>query len=371
MGVLSGPGVSAADGGASAVTGYWKTLTTSSRAQASDEAIFASLNRLRLEFDHQADPWQFHISLDNEAIFNDFANTADFDLIRSRTQDRLAAVDLDKVSVDNDHLYLKHSIYRAYVKYYQPEFQAVVGKQSVDWGRLRFYSPLDVFDSVGALDLEQDERPGLDAVNLNFSPEAFAGVNVVAAPGETDEESSGGVKLYKTISTYDAAIIAAMVHKDQIYGFLFDGYLKGAGFRGELTHTLKDDHRTFFRAAVGLDYTFNDKLYALVEYFYNGGHDDNDTAVLTSSYRRAQEVLSYNRHLSSLWLKYTLTPLWDLNQYVIYDWDGQSVVVNPELSYDLTRNIDLRLGTQLFFGPANSEFGDLKDLYYLELKWFF
>jgi hypothetical protein len=353
------------------ITGYFKTLHNSSRSQSTKEDFFITTNRLRLEFNKQINPWQFYLTLDNEALIHDAENLPEMDLIRSRSQDQLATIDLDKTSVDNEHLYLRHSIYRAYVKYYQPEFQAVVGKQSIDWGRLRFYSPADIFNAVGALDIEHDERVGIDAVNLNFTPEAFAGVNVVAAPAETSGESSGGIKIFKTISTYDAALIAASVNKDQIYGVLFDGYLKSAGFRGEITHTIQDGGRTFPRAGLGLDYTFNDKLYALVEYFYNGGHDDNDPDALTSSYRASRQILSLKKHLTSIWLKYSLTALFDFNQYIIYDTDGRSVVINPELSYDIAQNIDLSLGIQYYSGNAGSEFGDSQNLYYAEFKWFF
>jgi len=353
------------------ISGYYKTLYTTSKLTDSDENYYAATNRLRLEFKKQVNPWQFYLTLDNEAVINDFANTSDFDSIRNKNQHNLAAVDMDKVSVDNDHLYLRHSVYRAYMKYYQPEFQATVGKQGIDWGKMRFYSPLDVFNSVGSLDLEPDERVGIDAVNLNFSPEAFAGLNVVAAPGENNDESSGGIKLFKKISTYDAALIAATVKKEQIYGLSFDGYIQDAGFRGEIAHTQLDSGRRFPRASLGLDYNFTEKFYALVEQFYNGGHDDNDLNALSSSYLTARQIMSLKENLSSLWLKYSLTPLWTANQYIIYDWDGKSIALNPEMVYSWTKNIDLKLGTQLYWGQANSEFGGYEHLYYAEFKLFF
>lgn len=351
--------------------GYYKILPISSRSTTSDEEFFAVTNRLRLDFKKQLNPWEFCLTLDNEAVVNDFADTPDFDAIRSQEQKKVAALDLDKVSTDNDHLYLKHSIYRAYVKYYQPEFQATVGKQAIDFGKLRFYSPLDVFNPVGELAIEHDERPGVDAVNLNYSPEAFAGINAVVAPGRNDETTGGGLKLYHKISTYDAALIAATVRKDQIYGFSFDGYLKSAGFRGELAHVREDNGRNFPRAGLGLDYTFSDKLYGLVEQFYNGGNDDTDSTAFTTSYLTARRVMSLKRNLTSLWLKYSLTPLWTLNNYVVYDWDGKSAALNPEMVYNLSRNVDLKLGTQFFWGNDGAEFGSYENVYYAEVKLFF
>ncbi len=353
------------------LSGYYKALVVGSKSLATKENIFAATNRLRLELKAQKDPWQFYLTIDNEAIINDFANTADFAFIRSRTQDKVAAIDADVVSVDNDHLYLKHSIYRAFIKYYTPEFQAVIGKQLIDWGRLRFYSPVDIFNSVGPVNLEQDERIGVDAINLNYSPEAFVGINLVAAPDSKDENASGGLKIYKTISTYDLALLAASVRKDQIYGFSFDGYIKDAGFRGEFTYTVQDDKREFPRAALGIDYRFNPKWYTLVEHFYNGGHDDNDPAAVKSSYTLSRKVVSLKSQLSGLWIQHNLTPLLDINHYTVYDWDGKSVVLNPEIQYDVNKNTDLRLGTQLYFGRSDSEFGESEHVYYGECSIFF
>jgi len=351
--------------------GYYKTLQTSSQSLTTKENIFASTNRLRLEFKTQLEPWQFYLTVDNEAIINNFANTSDFTYIRSRTQDRVSAVDMDVVSVDNDHLYLKHSIYRAFIKYYTPEFQAVVGKQLIDWGRLRFYSPIDIFNSVSAVSLEPDERIGVDAINLNYSPEAFVGINFIAAPASSDEDASGGIKIYKTLSTYDLALIAASVRKDQIYGFAFDGYIKDAGFRGEFTYTIQDNKKEYPRVALGVDYRFNDKWYTLVEHFYNGGHEDNDPTALYSSYTTSRQIISLNSQLSGIWIQHNLTPLMDINNYTLYDWDGKSVVLNPEVQYDITKNTDLRVGTQLYFGRGNTEFGDYEHIYYGECTIFF
>ncbi len=353
------------------ISGYYKNLVNSSKSSDTKENIFSDLQRLRLELKKLFNPWQFYLTLDNEAVVNDFANTSDFTIVRSKIQNQLASWDLDKVSVDNDHLYLKHSIYRAYVKYYSPQFQAMVGKQAIDWGRMHFYSPLDVFNPPTAIDLEPEERVGIDAINLNFSPESLAGINAVAAPGKNDEKTSLGLKLYKTINTYDCALIAARIKKATILGLSFDGYIQDAGFRGEITHTEDDNKRSFARVSAGLDYNFSDKLYFLGEQFFNGGHEDNDINAFTSSYQLSAQTLSIKKNLTSFLWKYSLTPLVDLSLTTIYDWDGKSVMANPQLKYNILSDIDLIVGSQFFWGNTNSEFGSYQHRMYCELKWFF
>jgi hypothetical protein len=352
------------------ISGYYKNLLTVSNSVSTKEGIAADLQRFRLEFQKQVNPWQFHLALDNEAIFNDMAHTGDFESIRHSQQQFTSTFDWDKTSVDNDHLYLRHAIYRAYVKYYTPRMQTVVGKQAIDWGRLRFYSPADLFNPVSATSLEPDERAGVGAINVNISSSEFSGVNVVAAPGSDEERSSYGVKVYHKLLSYDCALIAARIHKRQVYGAVFDGYLASAGFRGEFTHEIADDGRAYPRAALGLDYTFNEKFYALMEYIFNGGAE-NDPTAFTSSFFTAQRLLSLRKQLSSLWLQYKITPLVEWNNYLIYDWEGRSVAFNPELKYNVTENVDVAAGVQLFWGNTGSEFKNDRNVYYLQVKIYF
>jgi len=352
--------------------GHYKNLFVTSEA-SSGEGYFLDTNRLRLEMDKQADPWQFHLELDNELLVHDFGNTPDFEYIRSREQDNLSSWDADKVSTDDDHVYLKHTLYRAYVKYFNPTFQAVVGKQAIDWGKMRFYSPLDLFNPLGPIELERDYRVGVDAVNLNYAIGDFSGVGLILAPGVDPQHSRYGAEYHTKLGTYDVMLIGANILKDNVIGAAFDGYLKSAGLRGEVTQTWQDsDDRNFIRASIGMDYNFTEKIYLLLEQLYNGGHEDNAPATVLFSARESAKALSLEKNLTSLWFQYKFTPMLEANTYVIYDWDGQSGVVNPEIKKELNENTTVSLGAQFFWGDTNdSEFGSLNNLYYAEFKWFF
>lgn len=354
--------------------GHYKNLFITSEA-STGEHYYLDTNRLRLEIDKQADPWQFHLELDNEALIHDFRNTPDFEYIRSREQEHVNSWDADEVSVDEDHLYLKHTLYRAYVKYFNPTFQAVVGKQAIDWGKMRFYSPLDLFNPLGPIELERDYRIGVDAVNLNYALGDFSGVGLILAPGEDPGHSRYGATYYTKLGTYDVSLSTANILDDMVVGAAFDGYLKAAGFRGEITQTWEDDDfagdRNYIRAALGLDYNFTEKIYLLLEQLYNGGHSDNNPASVLFSARQAAKTLSLEKNLSSVWFQYKFTPVFEGNTYLIYDWDGESGVVNPELKKEIMENTTVALGAQFFWGESDSEFGSLNHLYYAELKWHF
>lgn len=353
------------------ISGHLKSLNIASESVFTGESLFATINRLRIEVQKEINPWSFYIAVDNEFVGNDFSNTPDFGFIRSREQQHSAVWDLDATSRDRDHSYIRHAIFRAYAKYYSPEFQITLGKQGIDWGVMRFYSPNDIFNTVGPIDLEREERVGVDAINLNYTLDTLGGISAVIVPSNRSDEFMAALKAYKTIQTYDVAFIASSIRHNTIIGLTFDGYLGSAGLRGEINHTHLDNGRDFFRASVGIDYTASEKVYILAEQFFNGGVDEQLLTAFSTDFRTSRELLSVKKNLSSIWLQYKISPLLEFNQYLIYDWDGQSTVYNPEVKYNLTENIDLTAGVQLNFGSDNSEFGDVPDLYYVQMQWFF
>ncbi len=361
------------------IGGYYKNLTVSTKSNVNNDHYFGSLNRLRLELKKSVASWQFNLTLDNEGLIHDFRNEPDFAFVETRTQNPTAFLDWDQVSVDKEHLYLKHTIHRAFIKYYKPKFQAIVGKQAVDWGKMRFYSPLDIFNAIRPTDLEPEERMGIDAVNINFSLDSFTGLNVVYSPGDDSETTHMGVKAYGKVSTYDWSLILASANKQRTAGFAFDGYIKDAGFRGEISYAKADfdRDRSYLRTAVGMDYNFPNKVYLLFEQFYNGGHEKRFPNFITFSNRRYRKILSLQKHLSSIYISYEATPLLKLQNSIIYDWEGSSVTVNPEIKYDVFENAELTVGAQIYSDHNNSlftsdnEFGVSENAYYFQLKWFF
>lgn len=352
--------------------GYYKNLFVSSKTLSTAEGCYYDLQRLRLEFNTDIMPrLKGNLVWDNEIILNDFSNTPDFDLIRNKNQKQLAFWDADDAYMDKKHIYGRTSLYRAYLKYDDPSLQVVIGKQKVDWGRCRFWSPIDLFNPVNPLDIERDERLGVDAANAEFSLGRSSNLNLVYAPRKTFDESSLGAKLFHPLGNYDIFLIGGEFKKDEIIGGAFDGYIGDAGFRGESTFTHADSGRDYFRCVIGADYNFPNKLYLLGEYFYNGGAQDGNFSEFVSSYEYASEVLTQKKHFLGIMATYEITPLLKFADYNIYDFEGRSFFFNPEFTYNAITNLDLSLGTQVFTGGDDSEFGPYHNTYYFQLQYFF
>lgn len=352
-------------------SGYYKNLFITSKTTSTDEVFFADINRLRLQFSKNLTKTiSIFLAVDNEAIINDFSNTPDFDVIRQENQKNLAFWDADKVSADKKHIYVRHSLYRGYLKYYSSSFQAILGKQAIDWSRMRFYHPFDLFNPISPLDIEKDEKIGVDAVNLEFYPAALSSISFIFAPNKNLGKESFGLRLVKKIHNYDLSFIAAESRKDKILGFGFDGYIKEAGFRGEASFTKKDNKKEFARVVIGFDHNFTPKLYAVAEYFYNGGAE-KDVSEFINSFEFSRQALTIRKHILGTGIEYELSGITKLANYLFYDFEGKSIFVNPEFRYNIFTNLDLSAGIQFFSGSNSSEFGSYKNTYYVQAKYFF
>jgi len=353
------------------MSGYYKNLFATSKTTDTEEDFFADTQRLRLQGDAQLTGRLSSLVIyDHELLLNDFANTADFSTIRQKNQKNLAFWDADKVLTDRNHLYQKHSVYRAYLKYAGSFLHCTAGKQAIDWSRTRLYHPLDIFNPVSPLDIEQDEKAGVDAVNLEYFPEHFTSLNLIYVPYKNSEKSGYGLRILKKLMGYDLMLMAVEYKKDSIFGFSFDGNIKNAGLRGEATAIRKDNKKEFTRAVIEMDYNLAPKLYAIAEYFYNGGAE-KDSAQFLGSYEFSRQALSIRKHISGFGFEYELSGIIKLANYAFYDFEGKSVFLNPELRYNIFTNADITLGAQAFWGNADSEFGNYQHTYYAQLKYFF
>ncbi len=353
-------------------SGSYKNLFTSSKAACDNQTLYAVTQRLRLQIEPQlTDELSALIAYDNEFILSDFSRTADFGPVRQKNQKTLNFWDADKVMADRSHFYWKTGLYRAYLKYASKSLHCTAGKLAIDWSRMKFYGPLDIFNAVSPLDIERDERIGVDAVNLEYFPTGFSAIQLIYIPHKNDERSGIALKAGQKIKDYDLGINVSYYKKELMAGASFDGYIKDAGLRGEVSFHRPDDRREFIRAAIGSDYNFNPKLYGVFEYFFNGGRAA-DAAQFSGSYEYSRQRLTLFKHILSAGLEYALSGITKLCGYLFYDCQKKSFFYNPEIRYNVLSNLDFTCGAQLFSGSdTQSEFGGYNNLYYAQLKFYF
>jgi hypothetical protein len=352
-------------------SGYYRSLLTSSHSYFTPDAYGDSLNRVRLSLDAGWRPTlTVHVDYDNELHFGNLIGEPDFELVRDR-QDA-AYLDLLHVFLDEKHAYWDTSLYRGYLLLRHGNTELTIGRQRIAWGTAHFWNPADVFNPISPVQVEEDERQGVDAGQLALQLPKDLRWSVVYAPQDGLDRSTEATRISTTVHNFDISSLGGRFQKDWLAGADFAGQWRGAGLRGEMTYTARDNssQSNALRLTFGSDYAIGAKWYVLAEYFYNQGQPSGytpgqpvDPSILL---RYSNEIYTLQRHFVSAGSRYSVTPLLNLQTYAVVDLAGPGVMFLPMASYNLTTNTDLSMGGELFASSTAGEFNREPNLFDLE-----
>lgn len=367
----------------------------------------SDFNRFRTIWLATYEDWlELDVTYQHDAFLGSFLDSPEFAFTREEIS--TTYFDWTDTIIDNPDFFWNQYLYRAYAVFRTPHANLTAGRQRIAWGTALFWNPTDVFNPTSPLQIEPDEKVGVDALNLEIPFGSLTLANLVVAaytkyvvpslqdllakgltPEEIgrltayppdlellasvlDEEKTNSIagRFRTTVGTYDLSIIGGEFDNNGFIGGNWAGYIKDAGFRGEFTYTFSDDLPDYFRFTTGADYQFANSLYLAVEYFYNGQAERFSDIELLDA-QLAGELVTLNPHLLNAAVTYDLTPLITLQLFGIWDMKGNGVFVNPEVYYSVSEDLDLRVGAQLFAGDEGSDFADVGNVYYAKVEWFF
>jgi len=351
-------------------SGYAKTLLTTSESYFTGQPYGDVMNRLRVSYDGGRGEWfNVHADFDNETHFGNLTTQPDFQLVRERQAG--SYLDLQHIYLDRPHAYWDTSLYRGYITLRNGPATLTVGRQRIGWGTARFWSPADVFNPLNPLQIETEERQGVDAALLEWALPMGITWTTAYLPQHGFRRSSTATRLAANLRGYDVAAFLGRFERDWMGGAEFAGQWGGAGLRGELTYRWRDEGRpenNALRFTFGSDYAFPNTLHLSAEYFYNqgqpapaGGFDAAGLARFTS------EIFTLGRHFLSGGAGYDVMPLFRLEAYTVADLTGAGVFVMPLARYNVTTNTDLTVGGQLFASQEGGEFQRLSNVFFAEL----
>lgn len=286
-------------------------------------------------------------------------------------------VDLSFNVASGKKWFLNSTIDRLYVDYTIDNWEITLGRQRINWGVNLVWNPNDVFNAYSYFDFDYEEKPGADALKVQYYSNETSSLELVYKFGDnSDDMALAG--MYRFVKwNYDFQLIGGWVGKDIIVGGAWAGDIKGAGFRGEFSYFTpkesgKNQHSSFV-ASVSGDYTFVSQLYIHSGILFNSGGTKGKAGGMDILIDRelSAKTLSTAQYSLFAQLSYPLNPLlrFDISS-MLNPCDG-SMFINPGMSYSLSNNIDLLLTAQLFSGKEDSEFGNYGQIYYLRFKWNF
>lgn len=286
-------------------------------------------------------------------------------------------LDMSWISVDANNWFIHSMIDRAYFDYTSGNWQVRVGRQRINWGINMVWNPNDVFNSFSYFDFDYEERPGTDAVKVQYYTGVTSSAELVFKMGENKHKMALAGMYRFSKWDYDFQLISGWVGDDYIIGGGWSGDIKGGGFRGEITHFMprnnKVNSETATVASVSGDYTFKNSLYLHAGALFNshgttgkaGGMD-----ILFNPEMSAKQ-LSFAKYALFGQTSFPFTPLLSGSFSGILNPSDHSFYLGPSFTYSLADNLELMVTGQLFFGDEETEFGDIGELAFARVRWSF
>jgi len=289
--------------------------------------------------------------------------------------------------LEQDDAYGFSEIDRLFIDWYLADLEVIAGRQRIAWGTCLVWNPTDLFNPFDILDFDYEERPGTDAVHVQYYTGPLSQFNVAITPGRESRDVIYAGRYTTNRWDYDFAFIAGRQRNSVRLGFNWAGQLADGGFRGEIlysdpdltytsinlqTLTWTQVHLTepYLTAALSYDYTFLNSLYIHTEYLYNGlgttekagsrRFDIIYTGELTPARQSVFQEFSYQ-----------LTPLLRADFFLIFNPNDLSWIAAPSLQYSLATNWEVYLLAFPTGGEEGTEYGGYPTQYFARLKFSF
>tara|TARA_Y100001934_G_scaffold261843_1_gene335667 strand:+ start:370 stop:1551 length:1182 start_codon:yes stop_codon:yes gene_type:complete len=297
------------------------------------------------------------------------------------------ALETDAGLVDLSFLYwrsdevLLHTIFdRAWLQYEFKNGNIRLGRQRINWGINTIFNPNDILNQYNFFDFDYEERPGTDAVRVQWFPSFDSQLELALAPAKEIAQSTAALRYRNNALTYDLQGIAGYFKDNLTLGAGWAGNIWDLGFKGEFNYywPLNDLQQEAWVFSTGLDYVLSNGLYISAGYLYNQSAPQ-EGGIGDFGQLGAGQVLSPKnpfifQHTAIVNSNYAFNPLFNGSFTLMYSPDAHSTIVFPSLSYSLSTNLDLMLAGQFFLSdnPIENDYWQwLVSATYLRLKWSF
>ncbi len=353
-------------------------------------------NRLNLDW-YLSDRISGSIQFRNQLIGGEFVEAAQIDNGFKKENYYLPLTLHQKIG---DAYLLSLSIDRAWLQYTYNKLEIKLGRQRINWGQTFVWNPNDLFNSYNFFDFDYPERPGADALRVQYYTGYTSSIDVAAKIDSTGNITAGGLFHFNQwnidfqvmggyFSQSNKLVFSSMIppiewdDKDLVGGLGFSGAINSLSIRGEISyfHSLKagNDSTNQLLTSLTLDYSFSNQTYLMFEFFYNSNVQLPGTSFL-NFYTGTQNVktLTFTKYNAFGQVTYPVNPIINTTFAAMYFFDDNlmGVFAGPSVEISLTNNLSLATYFQFFAFKYENPFAQKKEwtksnFAFLRIKWNF
>lgn len=244
------------------------------------------------------------------------------------------------------------------------------GRQRINWGQSFAWNPNDIFNAFSFFDFDYEERPGSDALRMQYYPNYTSVLEVAIKLDKNNNITAGGLYHFNKWG-YDMQFMGGIIDtSDFVVGLGWSGNIFQIGFNGEASyfHPQKNfsDTTGLLLVTAGLNYMFSNSLLFTVEGIYNGYFDKLNLSSFSDIYFMPLSVktTSFSKFSWMGQFSYPIHPLLNASIAAMYFPSfGNSYFINPSLAYSAGNNLEIALFGQSFVGKFNGNSEKLNMLF--------
>ena len=357
------------------INGYLTNMQTFMFQDISKDWMSDNLlhNRLNVKWNSKSDILGITFELRNRLLSGESIKYIP-DYIKNTTDDK-GWLNLSANLATGNSYVLNSKIDRAYFDLNLDKFQIRVGRQRINWGQCMVWNPNDLFNTYSFFDFDYIEKPGSDAVRLQYYTGTTSSLELAVKADYLNRITAAGLYRF-AVGSYDLQFLGGLLNEeDVVVGAGWSGNLGNASFTGECSYFHPKNHFSdstgVVAASLGSGYTFSNSLTLQAEVLYNP--QKNTTFNLSDYYNLdlSAKNLSFSDLSVLLQGSYPITPLFNVSLAGMYFPDIKSYFVGPTFIYSLSQNLDFSFLMQSFSGKFSSTVNQNYNFAFLKMKWSF
>lgn len=353
--------------------GYVTTMQSSMFEKLSESFMNENLLHNRLNFKaYISNGVTFTAELRNRLFTGDFVRMGSYysDMIG---YDRGFA-DMSWNLINENSFLFNTTLDRLNVDFTFNKFQITAGRQRINWGQTLVWNPNDIFNAYSFFDFDYVERPGSDAVRLQYFTSSSSAAEIAVKVDNNHDITAAGLYRF-SLWGYDIQFLAGFVNgQDIVVGTGWSGAIGGLSFRGEVSwfdqyEDFPGDESTVL-ATTGFEKIFKNNSMAQVQVMYcNNPLGLNDFNSFYSGNLSSKD-LAFSVFSAFGQFTWAATPLINLTASAMWLPDLDGWFAGPSFDYSLAQNLDFSLIWQHFDALMGGEKSKI-NLAFLRLKYSF
>jgi len=269
---------------------------------------------------------------------------------------------------------------RLAIQYRFKKVDLTLGKQQIAWGSGYGFNPTDLWNIKSPTDVDAVKR-GVSAIRAEIPLGRLSGLDCIVVPGLKNAQGSIGARFKSHLGGYDYSFSLAKfadfdhelldLPQKVMFGFDFVGEtFFDWGIWSEIAMInpkysdmdYSDMDSLFVQADLGIDYTFENGVYYLLEYYHNGlGTEDYQDYNLQSVYHTmVGDMSGFAKNYFMTGITKDFFYDYQFSLFSLVNIDDQSLMVLPQLNYNFSSDFIFELKANINLGDKKkTEFGSM------------